>query len=611
MISANPDNWNHAAFLAESGRIDWKKKNNYEIGDIVYIYNTKTSKVMFKTFVEQCSSRKNNDDDWVIFRLIEYVDNDDLSLEHLRNHGLKNPPQRAMKVNDDLENYIDSFFDNDSKYEIEKNRMWVVKAGENGVKINTFKKNNFVAIGWEFGDLTGKNKGDIKNLCDEQGFAGNSSYQIDMFVNEMEFGDYILSYDPSNEEYYIGKCISDYYYSKQKDDSGDDIQYKNCRDVVWLDKTLNRKDLSQRNRKFIDSPGSVREINDEFTLKKIKNFYNFNFLSNEKRNLIFFGAPGTGKSFKLNEEKDTLLKKYGVNIEDHCERVTFHPDYTYSNFVGTYKPVSENEITYKFVFGPFMRTLIKALNNPYEPFVLIIEEINRANVAAVFGDVFQLLDRDEFSNSEYPINSSEEMRKYIMLELRIPNIPEYRINTFENYLKSIIGYKFDKLRIPSNMFIWATMNSADQGVFTMDTAFKRRWNFEYLGIDDGEEKIENLKFELNEKEYSWNKLRRAINNVLVKDYNINEDKLLGPFFAFTEYIDEDKPSIRIPTEKFKDIFKNKIIMYLFEDVAKSRRNELFDGVEKNSNLTYSQICQKFENDGIEIFCENILNNLDK
>ena len=105
------------------------------------------------------------------------------------------------------------------------------------------------------------------------------------------------------------------------------------------------------------------------------------FESNQKRNLIYFGAPGTGKSFNLNKDKGNF----------DYERVTFHPDYSYANFVGTYKPVPEgNEITYKYVPGPFMRSLVKALRNPSKPFLLIIEEINRANVAAVFGDVFQL-----------------------------------------------------------------------------------------------------------------------------------------------------------------------------------------------------------------------------
>ena len=294
------------------------------------------------------------------------------------------------------------------------------------------------------------------------------------------------------------------------------------------------------------------------------------FNSNEKRNIIYFGAPGTGKSYNLNQDKEDLLKNY----EDNFERVTFHPDYSYANFVGTYKPVPENNsITYKYVPGPFMRILKKAIKKPQEPFLLIIEEINRANVAATFGDIFQLLDRASNNESVYPIDASEDMKSYL---------------------------NQDKIKLPSNLFIWATMNSADQGVFHMDTAFKRRWDFKYFSINNNEYLIENIDVNLNSIQVNWNDLRKAINDELLS-YKINEDKLMGPFFAFTEFIDKE-----VDEETFKDIFKNKIIMYLFEDAARSRRNDLFSGARKNdSYITYSQICEEFDKNGIEIFCDNI------
>ena len=308
--------------------------------------------------------------------------------------------------------------------------------------------------------------------------------------------------------------------------------------------------------------GRLLELGDCDIIKKT-------FESNEKRNIIYFGAPGTGKSYNLNQDKDILLQDYLENYE----RVTFHPDYSYANFVGTYKPVPEGrDITYKYVPGPFMRILKKALDKPDEPFLLIIEEINRANVAAVFGDVFQLLDRDENNESEYPIEATEDMKTYI---------------------------NEDRIKLPSNLFLWATMNSADQGVFPMDTAFKRRWDFKYFSINHNDDLIKNTKVILNNQELFWNDLRKAINDELLS-YKINEDKLMGPFFAFNEFMNKE-----IPTETFKDIFKNKIIMYLFEDAARSRRNELFSGVGKGKNLTYSQICDEFDKNGIEIFTEAI------
>lgn len=299
------------------------------------------------------------------------------------------------------------------------------------------------------------------------------------------------------------------------------------------------------------------------------------------RNKIFFGAPGTGKSFKLNEERKEL-----IDGENNYERVTFHPDYSYAQFVGTYRPVPKEEngektISYEYVPGPFMRILSKAIENNRSfnprPFLLVIEEINRANMAAVFGDVFQLLDRDEENNSQYPINLSKEMKEY---------------------LKEEINYKSDTIKIPSNMFIWATMNSADQGVFPMDTAFKRRWDFEYIDIDNKEEKIEDISFEANNRKINWNNLRKSINNFLL-DNNINEDKLLGPFFISN--IEEFKNDT---SKDFKEIFKSKVLMYLYEDAAKSIKNLLFGPIAKE-NLSYSLVCKKFDSKGIDIFNKQI------
>lgn len=318
------------------------------------------------------------------------------------------------------------------------------------------------------------------------------------------------------------------------------------------------------------------------------------FTSDFERNRILFGAPGTGKSYTLNKEKNILL---GVDNEINYERVTFHPDYSYANFVGTYKPVpykdesGKDSITYKYVPGPFMRIYVKAILNGrtenVKPYILIIEEINRANVAAVFGDVFRLLDRDDYGVSEYPIQASEDMKKY---------------------LAEVLGGDpddFCQLRIPDNMFIWATMNSADQGVFPMDTAFKRRWDFTYLGIDDSENELIGKYVVLgnqNRQKVEWNKLRKAINVFLAKQ-KINEDKQLGPYFISRSIVVPKETNV-IDRERFIKTFKNKVIMYLFEDAARQKRSSLFEGCFENS-IRYSEICREFDEKGIGIFNHDI------
>ena len=296
-------------------------------------------------------------------------------------------------------------------------------------------------------------------------------------------------------------------------------------------------------------------------------------------NRIVFGAPGTGKSFYIKKESEKLLSKGGS-----IERVTFHPDYSYASFVGTYKPVPAKDkdgndiIKYDYVPGPFIRMYVEALKDSTKPCLLIIEEINRANMAAVFGDVFQLLDRDKKGNSIFSVTTSEDLRRYLCDKLGR-------------------GEKDHKtIALPENMFLWATMNSADQGVYPMDTAFKRRWDFEYIDIDSGEEEIRDVMVAIgkNPKQIlSWNELRKAINDKLI-DFGINEDKLIGPFFLPLESI--------IDNQEFIKLFKYKVLMYLFEDAARQKRPQLFEGCKAK---LFSKICRSFDEKGVRIFCDDI------
>lgn len=322
---------------------------------------------------------------------------------------------------------------------------------------------------------------------------------------------------------------------------------------------------------------------------------------------IFFGAPGTGKSYKLKQEAEEYFK-------DTHSRVTFHPNYMFGNFVGSFKPFlrvlkdkntgkdltdeygnTQETITYEYVPGPLMRILVEALKHKNRNYLLLIEEINRANVAAVFGDFFQLLDRKN-GESEYPISTSKEQRKYFKDEF------SEELNEIIEYVKSKLGENYERIVLPENLYIWATMNSADQGVMPMDTAFKRRWEFKYIGIDDAlkdsniENKFENYRFKISKDDVvRWNDFRVEVNKRLL-ECNVPEDKLMGPYFI-SEHILESSN-----VEKLAEVIKNKVLMYLYDDAGKPHRKRLFS---VDAGKTYSKLCEAFDKDGRTIFSQKL------
>lgn len=300
---------------------------------------------------------------------------------------------------------------------------------------------------------------------------------------------------------------------------------------------------------------------------------------------IIYGAPGTGKSYSLNQQ----VEEYFGNNK---KRVTFYDGYTYGQFVGMYKPtlIEGNDIGYSYVPGPFMQQLVQSLKNSEENFCLVIEEINRAKADKVFGNIFQLLDRDNSGKSRYPVSISEEQLKFLEIELK----------DREDILEEI---KEKGLYIPNNLYIWATMNSADEGVQPLDTAFKRRWKFEYISLNKNEKEFEkqreNIKLIVGQNKIynlEWNTFRKTINNKL-QEYNITEDRLISPFFIspndFTILVSEDTYALD------KNIFVEKVLMYIFDDLLRHYpkiRNEIF----KDNMKTFSKIYEALSNDNSEL-----------
>lgn len=276
---------------------------------------------------------------------------------------------------------------------------------------------------------------------------------------------------------------------------------------------------------------------------------------------IFYGAPGTGKSHKIKDDADVKA----ADEKNLVFRTTFHPDSDYSTFVGAYKPtttkravrnvvgdivkdtnkedVYEDCITYSFIPQAFLQAYVAAWNNPDDKVFLVIEEINRGNCAQIFGDLFQLLDRDGDGVSEYPIMADKDIAKY----LNGNDEEELPVLTNKD------GIKDGKLRLPKNLYIWATMNTSDQSLFPIDSAFKRRWDWVYMPIADAKK---NYVIEIDNDQYDWWSFLEAINAIIESTIH-SEDKKLGYFFAKAK-------DGRITVETFV----SKVIFYLWNDVFK-------------------------------------------
>lgn len=282
---------------------------------------------------------------------------------------------------------------------------------------------------------------------------------------------------------------------------------------------------------------------------------------------IFYGAPGTGKSFKIKRDTKNQSKI----------RTTFHPDSDYSTFVGCYKPTMNEDvkydkegneksctkqIEYAFVAQAFLKAYVKAWkfycsaeDGTAKAQYLIIEEINRGNCAQIFGDLFQLLDRNEDGYSTYPIVADTDIQRYLSKEFEKVNIPDSLNAIYDDYDGNIVEDIKNGivLALPNNLYIWATMNTSDQSLFPIDSAFKRRWDWKYMPIDT---KKENWNIEVDGKKYSWSDFLEAVNEQIF-DVTKSEDKKLGFYFcrANNHVVDAEK-------------FVSKVIFYLYNDVFK-------------------------------------------
>lgn len=330
---------------------------------------------------------------------------------------------------------------------------------------------------------------------------------------------------------------------------------------------------------------------------------------------IFFGAPGTGKSHTINQ----------MCAEYENYRTTFHPDTDYAAFVGSYKPITvrvpvygiqgtklrdeegktilEDRIVYRYIFQSFLKAYIAAWreqqNEEPKPVFLIIEEINRGNCAQIFGDIFQLLDRNEAGFSDYPIVADDDLAqelKRVLGDFKIVNAEN--INALYKGGKDVVAQvkSGSHLLLPNNLYIWATMNTSDQSLFPIDSAFKRRWDWKYIKIKDAE-KGYRITFS-NGHQYDWWQFISAINAEIEGGEIQQEDKKLSYFFAKAY---DGKISA--------ETFVSKVLFYLYNDVFKDfGLEEAFFKDENGETMTFASFFDhlgKVEESRVELFLKNL------
>jgi hypothetical protein len=301
------------------------------------------------------------------------------------------------------------------------------------------------------------------------------------------------------------------------------------------------------------------------------------------KNVVVYGTPGCGKSYYV---QNTLLKAFDVsNDEQHRIRTTFYQDYTNTDFVGQIIPkVKEDKsVTYEFNPGPFALAMKMAIERPNEPVALVIEELNRGNAASIFGDIFQLLDRTEEGKSQYKITNV--------------NLQDYLNKVFKD--KNI---HFDYIVIPSNLYIVATMNTSDQNVFTLDTAFKRRWKFEKLPNVFAKDHEYAEYYVPGMTGVTWRHLVDSINRYIVKnaDELSSEDKQLGVYFIGKETLCKEQTGETDVVKKKE--FAYKLLEYLWDDVAKYNHVDWFGPDIK----TLDQLIVEYMEKGQKVFIDEIL-----
>lgn len=454
--------------------------------------------------------------------------------------------------------------------ELRNLKYFTMRCGGDNKHYNDFINNRIIAITWgDIDNVSNFGYDQLKEYSLNKYPNGRSYSQFNTFVNKMQVGDIVLLLQSGTNIADICVITSEPIYNP-------DIPkiYANYRTfevlttaeitfntgvqstILPINNTSNQNEVKElldeevmtkydgimnninidRNFEFSDDPyvlekGAQVDKAEKYSKKDFKN---------TNKQLIIDGAPGTGKSYNLNKEiKDNDIAH---------ERVTFYQDYEYHNFVGSILPVLNGDtVSYEFVQGPFTKILNSSLSNPEEKHYLVIEELTRGNASAIFGDIFQLLDRDEEGFSQYPISHDN------VLNSLDPEVKQFLINEFDG-----------KVVLPPNLSIICTINSSDQNVFPLDTAFKRRFDYEIKSTNIDRNEFDNfdIHFGMNDEGYAisidWINFQEKLNEFILVNLGLKEDKQVGPYFI---------KNYKEDTDRIESI-QTKLAMYLWNDLHK-------------------------------------------
>ncbi|MFV0499327.1 MAG: AAA family ATPase [Bacilli bacterium] len=542
--------WNEVIDFSNGGNSDVRYKISKELDGVDLDLFKNEVNYLLRCIEELDCSEFSIDESNLLYDKIK--DNKAFNIVNKRiGNGIPNAVFTRIYSNDKLkEEQKESFNKVDTNFGITTN-FFTMRCGKTNQYFDDFVNNRFIAITWD-------HLNDIRLLSDQE----LTQYGIDkydsklsgsmfkIFRDTMQVGDLVLLIRSGTKMVQLAVITSEMNY-----DATLPSCYSNYRtiEIIKEDCDLNfvynvqstitiiyddKRKLEVRDNLDNESIIKYNNVMSNIDTNRVFKFKNFDdkpvevkFLNNYKQ-LIIDGAPGTGKSYGLNLEVET--------DEINHERVTFYQDYEYHNFVGSILPkLNGTNVVYEFCKGPFTKLLNDSFNNPEEKHYLIIEELTRGNAAAIFGDIFQLLDRDENGWSMYPITNDN------IFTALDDNVQEY-LNSREHCKGKVV--------LPPNFSIICTINSSDQNVYPLDTAFKRRFDYKIKSTKphDGFTDFE-IQFGTMEA-ISWESFYQELNNFILINMGLKEDKQVGPYF-----IKSNDKNASIQT---------KLAMYMWNDLQK-------------------------------------------